>query len=523
MQKLGFDERWMSLIMMCVNSVSFQIKVNGERLENFKPSRGIRQGDPISPYLFLLCGEGLSSLLKNYDGGWVDRGIRVSPWSPWISHLLFADDCLVFIKADDRSAQRLNTILDIYSTGSGQSANKMKSSVYCSPNCSAQSRAAVQGTLQIDREALSEKYLGLPTASGRITEEQFEHLVEKSRSKAQGWSEKKLACAAREVLIKSVIQALPANSMSCFKLTRGLCRKVTAVMSKYWWAGSLDKSGMHWQSWDKLAVPKGQGGLGFRDLEKFNDAMLAKQAWRLLERPDSLCARVLLGRYNKGGDMLTASCPHGASATWKAIIKGREVLKKGLIRKIGNSRTTKIWHDQWIDGTLNMKPLGRASEEPVQLVSDLLEEDSNQWDVEKVQRIFFPLDAAAILSMPRPRSEQADFWAWAWDKTGVFTVRSAYKELVQIDGLPEPAGGSSTNDEPTWKSLWKLKVMPKIRVFWWRVVKNLLPCAAELRRRHIKEISVCMLCGNDNETLFHALIECEHARASGELRVTIWL
>jgi hypothetical protein len=206
--------------------------VNGERLDAFKPSRGIPQGDPISPYLFLLCGEGLSSLLRNYDGGWIDRGIRVSPQSPWISHLLFADDCLVFIRADVRSAERLNNILDIYSTGSGQSANKMKSSVFCSPNCSNTIRTAVRDTLQIIREALTEKYLGLPTASGRITEEQFEHIVESARAYVQGWSEKKLACAGREVLLKAVIQALPTYSMSCFKLTKGLCKKILAVMSK---------------------------------------------------------------------------------------------------------------------------------------------------------------------------------------------------------------------------------------------------------------------------------------------------
>jgi hypothetical protein len=161
-----------------------------------------------------------------------------------------------------------------------------------------------------------------------------------------------------------------------------------AVMSKYWWAGSLDKRGMHWQSWEKMSIPKSKGGLGFRDLGIFNDAMLAKQAWRLLERPGSLCARVLLARYSKGGDVLSASCPKGASPTWKAICKGREVLRKGLIRRIGDGRTTEIWHDQWIDGITSMKPLGRADDDPVQLVSDLLHEDSNQWDEEKVQRIF---------------------------------------------------------------------------------------------------------------------------------------
>jgi hypothetical protein len=221
------------------------------------------------------------------------------------------------MKADARSVVRLNTILDIYSTGSGQSANKMKSSIFCSLNCQSNIRAAVRDILQILREALSEKYLGLPTASGRIMEEQFIHILEKARSYMQGWSEKKLACAGREVLLKAMIQVLPTYSMSCFKLTKGLCKKIMAVMSKYWWSGSLDKSGMHWQSWDKLAVPKSRGGLGFRDLEKFNDAMLAKQAWRLLECPDSLCAKVLLGRYSKGGDILSASCPQGASATWE--------------------------------------------------------------------------------------------------------------------------------------------------------------------------------------------------------------
>jgi hypothetical protein len=115
--------------------------------------------------------------------------------------------------------------------------------------------------------------------------------------------------------------------------------------------------------------------------------------------------------------------------------------------------------------------------------------------------------------MPRPRTEQADFWAWEWEKSGMFTVRSTYREIVLREGLPEPSGSSSDGDANTWKSLWGLQVMPKIRVFWWRVVKNMLPCASELHRRHIKDLSGCPLCGHVEESLYHALIDCEHAKS----------
>jgi hypothetical protein len=153
MQKLGFANQWIALIMQCVSSISMEVELNGELLQFFTPTRGIRQGDPISPYIFLTCGEGLSRLLKNYDNIWIDRGLRVS-YQARISHLLFVDDCLVFMKADERSAHRMNEILDIYRKGSGQKVNKQKSSTFFSPNCLLPVRGVLRNILQIDREAL---------------------------------------------------------------------------------------------------------------------------------------------------------------------------------------------------------------------------------------------------------------------------------------------------------------------------------------------------------------------------------
>ena len=204
MLKLGFAEAFVDRIMRCVTSVSFSVRVNGKLTYIFNPSRGIRQGDPISPYLFLLCAEGFSCLLKSIGPVHLSRGIRVGVHAPWISHLLFADDCIIFSEASQRGADRLQDILDVYSRGSGQMVNRDKSAVFFSANCTDQMKDEVRGTLHIEKEALAEKYLGLPTALGKSTKEAFEYMPGRLRGLMGGWSSREASCAGREVLLKSV-------------------------------------------------------------------------------------------------------------------------------------------------------------------------------------------------------------------------------------------------------------------------------------------------------------------------------
>jgi hypothetical protein len=116
MRALGFSNKWINSIMKCVVSISFSVRVNGVFSDTFKPTSGIRQGDPISPYLFLLYPEGLTSMLKNKGPNYIARGLRVSRHAPWVSHLRLADDCLVFSEATDESALRIVSILDDYNT-----------------------------------------------------------------------------------------------------------------------------------------------------------------------------------------------------------------------------------------------------------------------------------------------------------------------------------------------------------------------------------------------------------------------
>lgn len=164
MQALGFPVSWCELIMKCVSTVSFSIRVNDLFSDSFKPSRGIRQGDPISPYLFLLCSEELSCMLRRVGPLYISRGVRVSRYAPWISHLLFADDCLVFTQATKKGAERVAAILDDYNKASGQLVNKNKSVVFlalivskiartrCSPTCRSVLRLWVNATWDYPRQ-----------------------------------------------------------------------------------------------------------------------------------------------------------------------------------------------------------------------------------------------------------------------------------------------------------------------------------------------------------------------------------
>jgi hypothetical protein len=130
MLKMGCARRWVDMIMACVKSVRYKVRINSMETETFSPTRGLRQGDPLSPYLFLLVAEGLSSLLRGAENRGEIQGVRVCRNAPMVSHLLFVDDSLILMEANTDQALHLKNLLDRYCASSGQKVSDEKSSIF---------------------------------------------------------------------------------------------------------------------------------------------------------------------------------------------------------------------------------------------------------------------------------------------------------------------------------------------------------------------------------------------------------
>ncbi|KAL5562617.1 hypothetical protein UlMin_032364 [Ulmus minor] len=187
MIKLGFSEVWTNKIMACISSVSYSFQLNGQRVGHMIPSRGLRQGDPLSPYLFLLCGEGLSSLLHHYEQSGDLQGLRCGLRGPTISHLFFSDDSLLFIEAKATACAVLKEVLNIYEAASGQAVNLSKSAVCFGPNLPEADAVNLTACLGVPRVRFHEKYLGLPCYSGKNKQGIFSSIKDRVWNKLCGW------------------------------------------------------------------------------------------------------------------------------------------------------------------------------------------------------------------------------------------------------------------------------------------------------------------------------------------------
>ena len=493
--------------MNCISAASFSVLINRVPKGLIIPQRGLRQGCPLSPYIFIICAEVLSNLLVQAEKQSLIQGLNFNR-SLSATHLLFADDSLVFARASSNDCRNLKGIFYCYAAASGQVFNFEKSSMFFSSSISQIQREEYKNIFGLNVVTKHEKYLGLPSMVGRRKINFFNEIKLRVLSKLSSWQSKNFSCGGKEVLIKAVVQAIAAYAMSVFKIPQGLCEDIEKAISRFWWGSSDTHRSIHWARWERLCHAKIRGGIGFRDFSCFNQALIAKQGWRILHNPDSLMAQILKAKYFKHSSFMEVKLGSNPSFVWRSILWGRQVLHKGLRWRIGNGKHVKISGNNWVKNF----EIPRANSQPSlpmeAVVAELIDE-SNKWREDLIVQSFSKEAAERILRTPLPKSPRPDKLVWHFDIHGIYSVKSGYKLAVNLKFPDKPS--CSDSSKTMWKVIWANDIPEKVKIFIWRAAQNMSPTVENLWKRKIVGDPVCQRCCSMSEDVFHALVECKFA------------
>ncbi|CAA7021923.1 unnamed protein product [Microthlaspi erraticum] len=268
---------------------------------------------------------------------------------------------------------------------------------------------------------------------------------------------------------------------------------------------------MCWIAWDKLTRGKREGGLGLRNLQDFNDALLSKLSWRILSNPDCLLARILKGKYFPNTTFLESKLGEGGSHGWKGIIIGRDLLKEKLGKIIGNGKKTSVWDDPWLSTKEPKRPMGPAPRQFKDFkVADLFIPNTRRWNEELIN-VLLPSCKEEILCIIPGSYEVEDRLAWLPQRNGEYTVKTGYYVARGRSLTDQQAAG--TQDNFHWiTDIWNGKFAPKLKLFLWKSVQGALPVGENLAMRGIMSQSRCTHCG-EAETTLHLLFLCPFTQA----------
>jgi hypothetical protein len=273
---------------------------------------------------------------------------------------------------------------------------------------------------------------------------------------------------------------------------------------------------IHWLAWKKLLLPKCYRGLGFRDLCLFNQAMLARQAWRLIQFTDSLCARLLKAKYFPHGELVDTAFPVDMSPTWHGMLHGLDLGKEGIIWQVRLGSKIKIWRDPWISRPPSRRIPMKKGRSRMRWVSKLMLPAGQAWDEKRLRMCLFPHDVEEVLKIRLLNRSEKDFIACHYEHFGIFTVKSAYKLALRREYNTMGNKGSSSSADGSWslyKALWSAKVPPKVRLLAWKLSEEGLATQDNRKRCTLVRNDICNICGMEKETGYHAVVRCSKATA----------
>ncbi|KAE8716020.1 hypothetical protein F3Y22_tig00110156pilonHSYRG00217 [Hibiscus syriacus] len=463
---MGFRDKWISWINLCISSASISVLVNGSPTEEFMMGKGLRQGCRFS------IGRENNRFL--------------------LTHLQFADDLIIFCRDSPTQILNVRRVLRIFSLMSGLNLNLSKSKLF-GVNLGEElleERASVVGC---GVGALPMSYLGLPVGTSKNSDMLWEPVIQNFSSKLAGWKASTLSLAGRLVLVKTVLSSLPIFFMSIFKIPPKVNRKLNSIMASFLWGEGPERKQIHWVNWNLVCQPFDEGGLGVLDLRLINRVLLGKWVWKFANEKDSLWKNLLCCIHNSSNLSLSLSSAVSPqdSWVWRGIRSNYEkrdeigdCLRSNSKMQVGNGGRVADFGSQEISGWVWN----------IQLRRNLCDWELDQWI-----SLMSLLDNIGLLE------SVDDFLAWSGIGDGQFSAKSCRLTI---------SGRSRGNFQ--WSSwVWSGFAAPKVQTFLWQLSHYKVVVRVELKKRGVPlENVLCPLCLKADETIQHLFIVCPIA---GEL------
>nr|XP_025636528.1 uncharacterized protein LOC112730680 [Arachis hypogaea] len=355
LHKMGFGLKWREWIKECVCSTSMSILINGSPSKPFKMERGLRQGDPLSPFLFVLVVDVLHRMI-----GEAVRNGRIAPLLVGrddieLSHLQFADDTILLCPPEEATIRNYKRLLRCFEVMSGLSINFEKSS-FIPVNCEQRWTRKMCSLLDCKEASLPVRYLGISLGANPRLVKTWKPVVDKVEEKLSLWKAKTLNKVGKLVLIKSVLNSLPIYYLSLYKMPKAVAEKLISLQRRFLWSKEDGRHGMPLVKWDLVMASKKKGGLGVGNVVARNAALLFKWWWRFSKEDYHLWKKVVCScNHMNPSEMLSVQRVPTRGGPWKDICllqisesQVREKMISGLSMELGNGRRIRFWEDRWL-------------------------------------------------------------------------------------------------------------------------------------------------------------------------------
>jgi hypothetical protein len=497
MAVMGFPKTFVSWIYVCISTPSFSIVLNGRPVGYFRGSKGIRQGDPISSYLFLMVMEVLTVILQ---ASYNQKTIKYHPKCSLqqITSIMFADDVMVFTKPETSSLDGIKTALQAFHCMTGLTINQFKSSLLVTGVSDLQATALQQHS-GLSCMVNDMKYLGLPLISKRISKADCLPLYFKISSVMSAWNNRHLSQSGRLVLIKSVVFSSIVYWARTLILPKKLLHMLRSAMIRYFWTGSIHNRKLVPCSFSKIESPLRLGGLGVFDVRIWNIAAMSKHFNALINKRCSLWVD-WSWQYNiKNKYFWSMDIPQVCSWTWRSLLNLRVVFLPMIQYPINASNVVSFWHDPWIS---NGQILSNICDQ-YQMIQSAIHYHAKVKDFLHYNQIQLPYNSNQVIRQLWREIQQKTFSTNQDDTVTwlnkIHTVAAVYTYVSSSVSLPASK----------WIAvLWSADSCPKDNLMMWKVINQALVTRCLLNSYGMTCYAECIFCNQDVETTEHLFFAC---------------